>query len=99
MKQVEPVVGCMLQRHGLQIGSREMLVRGSPQSRQSKGKTAEKKLSATRLVDETRIDRSQLPGVTTSVPVARIGSPLLLKTGLPHLPAVAELAASESLSV
>jgi hypothetical protein len=89
----------MLHRHELQIGSREMLVRGFPQRRQSEGKSAEKRLSATGLADETKIDRSELPHVTTLVPVARIGSPLLLKTSLPRLPAVAEARASERITL
>ena len=72
-----------------------MLVRGFPQRRQSEGKSVEKRLSATALTDETKIDRNELPHVTTLVPVDRIGSPLLLKTNLPTLPAVAPAAASE----
>jgi len=45
-----------------------------------------KRLFATPLAEETRMDSSELSRGTTLVPVARIGSPLLLKTSLPLPP-------------
>jgi len=72
--------------HGWQTGRREMLTRGVPQRRQSDGKRVAKRLSATPLTDETRVDTSELSRVKTWVPVARIGSSLLLKTSLPRPP-------------
>jgi len=44
------------------------------------------RLSATPLTDENRIDTSELARGATLVPVARIESPLLLKTSLPRPP-------------
>ena len=45
-----------------------------------------KRLSATPLIDETSMDTNELSRVKTLVPVARIGSSLLLKTSLPRSP-------------
>jgi hypothetical protein len=63
-----------------------MLIRGARQNRQSEGKRVAKRLSATLLTDPTSIDTRELSRVNTSVPVARIGSSLLLKTSLPRSP-------------
>jgi hypothetical protein len=45
------------------------------------------KFSAAQLAEETKIDTSEPSRGATLVPVARIGSPLLLKTNLPRSPA------------
>ena len=74
-----------------------MLTRGKPQKRQSVGKRVAKRLSATPLTDETRIDTSDPSRVKTWVPVARIGSSLLLKTSLPRPPVRAKAAAGKLL--
>src|SRR6476661_5155672 len=63
-----------------------MLIRGARQKRQSEGKRVAKRLSATPLTDEASIDTSEACRVKTGVPVARIGSSLLLKTSLPRSP-------------
>jgi hypothetical protein len=63
-----------------------MLIRGERQKRQSEGKRVAKRLSAIPLTDETSIDTNELSRVKTGVPVARIGSSLLLKTSLPRSP-------------
>src|SRR3954466_13853205 len=63
-----------------------MLVRGARQKRQSEGKRVAKTLSAIPLTDETKVDISDLCRVNAGVPVARIGSSLLLKTSLPRSP-------------
>jgi hypothetical protein len=57
-----------------------MFVRGVPQRRQSEGNSVANKAAAMPLAQET----DGLSGATTSVPVARIGVPLLLKTILLH---------------
>ena len=57
-----------------------MFVRGVPQRRQSEGNSVANKAAAMPLVQET----DGLSGATTSVPVARIGVPSLLKTILLH---------------
>jgi hypothetical protein len=80
------VMGRTSEREGRQTGRREILTRGAPQRRQSDGKRVAKRLSATPLTDETSIDTSELSRVKTGVPVARIGSSLLLKTSLPRSP-------------
>ena len=85
-EQMLPLMGRTSARHGWQTGRREMLTRGEPQRRQSDGKRVAKRLSATPLTDETRVDISELSRVKTWVPVARIGSSLLLKTSLPRSP-------------
>ena len=74
-----------------------MLTRGVPQRRQSDGKRVAKRLSATPLTDETRVDTGELSRVKTWVPVARIGSSLLLKTSLPRSPGTAKDAAGKLL--
>jgi hypothetical protein len=61
-----------------------MLIRGAPQRRQSEGKRVAKRLSATPLIEETRIETSDVSRVPTLVPEARIESSLLLKTNLPR---------------
>jgi hypothetical protein len=58
-----------------------------------------KRLSATPLMEETRLDISELPRSATLVPVARIGSPLLLKTSLPLPPETNQRSAGEPSSV
>src|ERR1700687_5962006 len=74
-----------------------MLTRGAPQRRQSDGKRVAKRLSATPLTDETRFDTNEPSRVKTWVPVARIGSSLLLKTSLPRSPGHAKDGAGKSL--
>jgi hypothetical protein len=74
-----------------------MLTRGEPQRRQSDGKSVAKRLSATPLTDETSMDTSELSRVKNWVPVARIGSSLLLKTSLPRSPGNADDAAGKLL--
>ncbi len=66
--------------HSSQTGSREILIRGVPQRRQSEGNRVAKRLSATPLTEETREDTRELSRTAALVPVVRIGSPLLLKT-------------------
>jgi hypothetical protein len=56
------------------------------QRRRREGKTVAKRLSATMLKEENQVESSEPRGGRTSVPVARIGSPLLLKTNLPRPP-------------
>ena len=51
-----------------------------------------KRLSATPLSKETRIDTSEPSRGAILVPVARIGSPLLLKTNLPRSPGATQAA-------
>jgi len=51
-----------------------------------------KRLSATPLSKETRIDASEPSRGAILVPVARIGSPLLLKTNLPRSPGTTQAA-------
>jgi hypothetical protein len=58
-----------------------------------------KRLSATPLTDETSIDRNELSGVTTLVPVTRIGYSLLLKTSLPRSPGTAKDATGKLIPV
>src|ERR1700680_901247 len=93
-----PAMGRMAARHAWQTGRREMLVKGVPQRRQSEGKRVAKRLSATTLIEETRMDTSEPPRGATLVPVVRIGSPLLLKTNLPSSPGTAK-AASRRISL
>jgi len=51
-----------------------------------------KRLSATPLSEETKIDTNELSRSATLVSVARIGSPLLMKTNLPRPPDHAQVA-------
>jgi hypothetical protein len=57
-----------------------MLIRGAPQRRQSEGNNVANRPAAMPLAQET----NGLSCVTSLVPVARIGVPLLLKTILLH---------------
>jgi hypothetical protein len=61
-----------------------MLIRGAPQRRQSEGKRVAKRLSATPLMEQARVETSELFRVPSLVPEARIESSLLLKTNLPR---------------
>ena len=83
-EQMPCAIGCISERHASQTGSREMLIKGVEQIRQSEGKRVANKLSARLLADDTTMDTSEPYRGATSVPVTRIGSPLLLKTSLPR---------------
>ena len=83
-EQMPSAIGRISERHASQTGSREMLIKGVEQIRQSEGKRVAKRLSARLLADETTMDTSEPYRGATSVPVTRIGSPLLLKTSLPR---------------
>ena len=86
----------MSERHAGQTGSREILIKGVPHRRQSEGKRVAKRLSATPLTEETRMDTSEPSRGSTLLPVARIGSPLLLKTNLPRPPGAARPASGRT---
>src|SRR5579863_2333222 len=73
MEQSPPVIGRIAPRQSSQTGSREMLMRGAPQRRQSEGNNVAKRPAATPLAHETH----GLSCSTSLVPVARIGVPLL----------------------
>ena len=75
-----------------------MFVRGELQRRQLEGKKVENRLSATPLNKGARIDTSELSRGSTLLPVARIGSPLLLKTNLPRPPDHAQAASAANLT-
>ena len=99
LEHTPSAMGRISERHGGQTGRREMFIRGLPQRRQSEGKSVAKRLSATPLNDATSIDPSELSRVKGLVPVARIGSSLLLKTSLPRSPGTAKDAAGKPISV
>ena len=75
-------MGRIAARHSSQTGSREILIRGVPQRRQSEGKKVANRLSAIPPTEEIREASNALCCFTASV--ARVGCPLLLKTSLPH---------------
>ena len=79
-----PESGRMASRHSGQTGSREMLVRGSPQRRQSEGKRTLKRAAARLLRPETMVDDNELSAPCSLHPSSRVGIPLLLKTVLPR---------------
>jgi len=79
----------MADKHSSQTGSRERLRKGFPQRRQSAGKSVAKSAVATPLTPEVKAENRAPFRVTTVVPVARVGVPLLLKTILPRPVAVA----------
>src|SRR6185437_458443 len=90
-----PMMRRTSERRGRQTGRREMLIRGGPQRRQSDRKTVAKRLSITPLTNETGADSTEPSRIKTWVPVARIGSSLLLKTSLPRSPGTAKDAAGK----
>src|SRR5215472_15542057 len=69
-------MGVMAWRQASHTGSREMLIRGVPQIRQSEGNSVANRLSASREAPEAKVD------LRATVPprLARVRSPLLLKT-------------------
>jgi hypothetical protein len=83
---VPPAIGRISDRHAAQTGRREMLTKGVPQRRQSEGKRVANRLSTRPLTEEATMDTSEPSRGSTLLPVARIGSPLLLKTNLPRPP-------------
>lgn len=88
-------MGRISARQARQTGSREILIKGVLQRRQSEGKKVANRLSATRRTEENRTGANKpFRGATLLLvplaPVARIGSPLLLKTNLPRSPVAAQ---------
>jgi hypothetical protein len=79
-----PAIGRIAARHTSQTGSREMLIKGAPQRRQSEGKRVANRLSAIPPREEIREATNTLRCFTSLISVVRVGHPLLLKTSLPR---------------
>jgi hypothetical protein len=69
----------MAERHSSQTGSREILIKGDPQRRQSDGKSVAKRLSAAPFTQATR----EVSKPATLALANRVRCLLLLKTSLP----------------
>lgn len=78
--QVAPDMGWIEARHSSQTGRREILINGALQRQQLPGKSVANKLSAALPIHRA----NRLPLAAVLAPEARVGSSLLLKTGLPH---------------
>src|SRR5277367_6311682 len=77
------IIGRIVDRHSWQTGSREILVRGLLQMRQSEGNSVVNRLSARPFITAAHLDGGNtLPLSATSILRARVWSPLLLKTNL-----------------
>jgi hypothetical protein len=69
--------------HQQDIPACEIRTRGAPQIRQPEGKRVAKRLSAMPRSEAFRLNARRFLSGKSPAPVARIGSPLLLKTNLP----------------
>src|ERR1700730_16151960 len=78
-EHTQPAIAGMEAMQCWQTGSRKMVSRGVPQMRQSEGNNTAKRLSAARPPQRKTIERP----ATALAWVARVRSPLLLKTASP----------------